>query len=167
MQDNDTEMYSTHNEGKSIVAERFLKFHKYVSSISKNVYTNKLDDIINEYSNIYHGTIKMRSVAVTSSTCIDFNVNSSDKDPGYEIGDLVRILQYKIIFAKGCPLNWCDEVFVSKKVKNTVPWTFAISDLNDVEIVRTFYEKGFQKTNQTEFRVIQRKGDKLYVKWKH
>ena len=106
MQDNDTEMFSTHNEGKSIAAERFLKFHKCVSSISKNVYTNKLDDIINEYSNIYHGTIKMRSVAVTSSTCIDFNVNSSDKDPGYETGDLVRILEYKVIFTKGCPLNW-------------------------------------------------------------
>ena len=64
--------------------------------------------------------------------------------------------------------NWSEEVFVIKKVKNTVPWTYVIKDLNGEEIIGTFYEKEWQKTNQEEFRiekVIRRKGDKLYVKW--
>ena len=85
---------------------------------------------------------------------------------------LVIILQYqntKNIFAKGYTPNWSEEVFVIKKVKNTVPWTYVINDLNGEEIIGTFYEKELQKTNQKEFRiekVIKRKGDKLYVKWK-
>ena len=65
--------------------------------------------------------------------------------------------------------NWSEEVFVIKKIKNTIPWTYFINDLNGEEIIGTFYEKELQKTNQEEFRiekVIRRKGDKLYVKWK-
>ena len=74
-----------------------------------------------------------------------------------------------MIFAKEYAPNWSEEVFVVNKIKNTVPWTYVISDLNDEEIVGTFYEKELQKTNQEEFRiekVIKRKGNKLYVKWK-
>ena len=65
--------------------------------------------------------------------------------------------------------NWSEEVFVSKKVKNTVPWTYVINDLNSEEIIGTFYEKELQKTNQEKFRiekVIERKGNKMHVKWK-
>ena len=78
-------------------------------------------------------------------------------------------MKYKNIFAKDCPPNWSEEVFVIKKVKNTVPWTYVINDLKNEEITGTFYEKELQKTSQEEFRiekVIRRKGDKLYVKWK-
>ena len=85
------------------------------------------------------------------------------------IGDHVRTSKYKNIFAKGYTPNWSEDVFVIKKVKNTVPWTYIINDLNGEEIIGTFYEKELQKTNQKEFRiekVIKRKGDKLYVKWK-
>ena len=69
-------MYSTHNEGKSAVAERFIrtlknKIHKYITSISKNVYIDKLDDIVNKYNNTYHSTIKMKPVDVKSSTYVD------------------------------------------------------------------------------------------------
>ena len=74
-----------------------------------------------------------------------------------------------MIFAKEYAPNWSEEVFMVNKIKNTVPWTYVISDLNDEEIVGTFYEKELQKTNQEEFRiekVIKRKGNKLYVKWK-
>ena len=77
--------------------------------------------------------------------------------------------KYKNIFAKGYVPNWSEEDFVIKKVKNTVLWTYVISDLNREEIVGTFYEKELQKTNQEEFRVekvTKKKGDKLYVKWK-
>ena len=65
--------------------------------------------------------------------------------------------------------NWSEEVFVIKKIKNTVPWTYVIDDLNGEEITGTFYEKELQKIDQQEFRiekVIKKKDDKLYVKWK-
>ena len=91
------------------------------------------------------------------------------KDPKFKIGDHVRISKYKNIFAKGYTPNWSEEVFVISKIKNTVSWTYAISDLNREKIVWTFSEKELQKTNKKEFRiekVIKRRGDKLYVKWK-
>ena len=91
------------------------------------------------------------------------------KYPKFKVGDHIRISKYKNIFAKGYTPNWSEEVFVINKIKNTVPWTYAISDLNGEEITGSFYEKELQKTNQKEFRiekVIKRKGDKLYVKWK-
>ena len=94
--------------------------------------------------------------------------NQIKKILNFKVGDHVRISKYKNIFAKGYAPNW-SEVFVINKIKNTVLWTYAISDLNGEEITRSFYEKELQKTNQEEFRiekVIKRKGDKLYVKWK-
>ena len=81
----------------------------------------------------------------------------------------MRISKYKDIFSRGYTTNWSEEVFVISTIKYTVPWTYVISDLNDEKIDGRFYEKEFQKTNQKEFRmgkVIKRKGDKLYVKWK-
>ena len=167
-------MYSIHNEGKSVVAERFIrtlknKIYKYMTAISKNVYINKLDDIVNEYINTYHRTIKMKPVDVKDNACIDFEKEVNDKDPKFKVGDHVRISKYKSICAKGYMPNWSEEVFAIKKVGNTVPWTYFINDLNGEEIIGTFYEKELQKPNQKEFRiekVIKRKGDKLYVKWK-
>ena len=156
------ETYSIHIEGKSVIAERF-KIYKYITSISKNVYTNKLNDIVNKYNNTYHRTIKMKPndvkpIDVKPSIYVNFNT-----------GDNVRISKYENIFAKGYVPNWSEEVFLIKKVQNTVPWTYLISDLNGVEIVGTFYEKALQKTNQKEFRapkLTKRKSDKLNVKWK-
>ena len=90
----------------------------------------------------------------------------NNKNPKFKIGDIVGISKYTNISAKDYTPNWSKEVFVIKKVKNTVPWTYVISDLKGEEIVETFYENEFQKTNQKEFRiekVIKRKGDKLYV----
>ena len=140
-----------------------------MTSVSKNVYINKLGDIVGEYNNTYHRTIKMKPIDVKDNTYFDFNKEINDKDPKFKINDYVRISKYKNIFAKGYTPNWSEEVFVIKKVKNTVPWTYVINDLNGEEIIGTFYEKELQKTNQQEFRiekVIKRKGDKLYVKWK-
>ena len=167
-------MYSTHNEGKSVVAERFIrtlksKIYKYMTSISKNVYINKLDDVVDEYNNAYHTTIKMKPIDVKDNTYINTDKEIDNKDPKLKVGDRVRISKYKNIFAKCYTPNWSEEVFVIKKVKNTVPWTYAINDLNGEEIMGTFYEKELQKTSQEEFRiekVIKRKGDKMYVKWK-
>ena len=73
------------------------------------------------------------------------------------------------IFAKRYTPNWSEEVFVIIKIKNTVPLTYVISDLNGEEIIGSFYEKELERTNQEEFRiekVLKRKGNKLYVKWK-
>ena len=167
-------MYSTHNEGKSAVAERFIrtlksKIYKYMTSISKNVYIDKLDDIVNEYNNTYHTTIKMKPIDVGDNTYINTSKKINYKDPNFKVCDRVRISKYKNIFAKGYTPNWSEEVFVNKKVKNTVPRTYVINHLNGEEIMGTFYEKELQKTNQEEFRiekVIKRKGDKMYVKWK-
>ena len=146
-------MYSIHNEGKSVVAERFMrtlqnKICKYMISISKNVYIDKLDDIVKKYNNTYHTSIKMKPVDVKDNTYIDFKKEVNDKDPKFKVGDHVRISKYKNIFAKGYTPNWSEEVFVIKKVKNTVPWTYVINDLNGEEIIGTFYEKELQKTNQ-------------------
>ena len=138
-------------------------------SITKNVYIDKLDHIVNKYNNKYHSTIKMKPVDVKSSTYIDSSKQINDKDPKFKIGDIVRILKYKNIFAKGYVPNWSQEVSAIKKVENTVPWTYVIIDLNREETVESFYEKEWQKTNQKEFRVekvIKRKSDKIYVKWK-
>ena len=167
-------MYSIHNEGKSVVAERFIrtlnnKIYKYMTAISRNVYIDKLDDIVNEYNNTYHRTIKMKPVDVKDNTYLDFEKEVNDKDPKFKDGDHVRISKYKNIFAKGYMPNWSEEVFVIKNVKNTVPSTYLINDLNGEEIIGTFYEKELQKTNQKEFKiekVIKRKGDELCVKWK-
>ena len=166
-------MYSTHNEGKSVVAERFIrtlknKIYKHMTAISKNVYFDVLDDIVDEYNNTYHKTIKM-PIDVKSDSFAEYNEESNEKDPKFKVGDHTRISKLKNVFAKGYTPNWSEEVFVVKKVKNTVPWTYVISDLNGEEIVGSFYEKELQKTNQKEFRiekVIKRKGNKLYVKWK-
>ena len=89
-------MYSIHNEGKSVAAERFIrtlktKIYKYMTSISKNVYIDKLDDIVNEYNNTYHRTIKMKLVDVKDNTCIDFKKEVNDKDPKFKVGGHVRI----------------------------------------------------------------------------
>ena len=175
LRDNDVVMYSTNNEGKSVVAERFIrtlksKIFKYMTSISKNVYIDKLDDIVNDtYHNTYHTAIKMKPIDVKDNAYINTDKKTNNKDPKFKVGDRVRISKYKNIFAKGYTPNWSEEVFVIKKVKNTVPWTYVINDLNGEEIMETFSEIELQKTNQEEFRiekVIKRKGDKMYVKWK-
>ena len=167
-------MCSIHDEGKSIAAERFIrtlktKIYKYMTSASKNVYIDKLDDIVDEYNNTYHRKIKMKPVDVKDNTYFVFKEIFNDKDPKFKVLDHARISKYKNIFGKGYTPNCSEEVFVTIKVKNTVPWTYLITYLNGKEITGTFYEKELQKTNQQEFRiekVIKIKGHKLYVKWK-
>ena len=167
-------MYSTHIDGKFVIAERFIrklknKIYKYMTSISKNVCIDKLDNIINEYNNTYHRTIKMKPSDVKGNTYINIGKEVNDKGPKFKVGDHVIISKYKNIFAKGYTPNSSEEIFVIKQIKNTVPWTYVINGLNSEEIIGIFYEKELQKTNQKELRiekVIKKKGNKLYVKWK-
>ena len=140
-----------------------------MTAISKNVYHNVLDDNVDECKNTYHRIITMKPIDVENDSFAEYNEESNEKDPKFKVGDHISISKYKNIFAKGYDPNWSEEIFVVKKIKNTVPWTYVISHLNGEEIVGSFYEKELQKTNQKEFRnekVIKRKGNKLYFKWK-
>ena len=137
--------------------------------ISKNVYIDKLDDIVNKYNNTYHSTIKMKIVDVKPRTYIESSQETNYQDPKFKIDDIIGISKYKNIFAKSYVPNWSEEVFVIKKVKNTVSWTYVISHFKGEENVGTFYQKKLQTSNQKEFiveKVIKRKSDKLFVKWK-
>ena len=116
-----------------------------MTSVSKNMYIDKLDDIVNKYNNTYHGTIKMKTVDVKWNTYIDSSKEINDKDPKFKISDIVRISKYKNIFANVFTLNYSEEVFVIKKVKNTLPGIYVINDLHGEEIFWTFYEKELQK----------------------
>ena len=143
-------MYSTYNEGKSVVAERFIrtlknKIFKHMTAVSKNVYFDVLDDILNKYKNTVHRAIKMKPIEVTSDSYAEYNEDSNKNEPKFKVGDCVRISKHKTVFAKGYTQNWSEEVFVVSKIKNTVPWTFVISDLNDEPIAGMFYEKNCKK----------------------
>ena len=116
-----------------------------------------------------HRSIKVKPIDVTHDSYAEYNEDSNEKDHKFKVGDRVRISKNKNIFAKGYTQNWSEEVFVVSKIKNTVPWTYVVSDLNGEEVTGSFYEKELQKTNQEKFRiekVLKRKGDKLNVKWK-
>ena len=106
----------------------------------------------------------MKPIDVTDDSYAEYNEDSNKK-----VGNYVRISKYKNIFAKGYTLNWSEDVFVASEIKNTVPLTCVINDLNGEEITGSFYKKELYKINQKEIRiekVLKRKGNKLYVKWK-
>ena len=111
LQENDIEIFSTRLEGKSVVAVRFIrtlktKIYKYITSISKNVRIDKLNDIVNKYNNTNQNTIKMKPVDLRSSTFINFGVENNDNDPKFEVDDCVRIWKYKSIFTKVDTSSW-------------------------------------------------------------
>ena len=122
LRDNDIVMYSTHNEGKSVVAERFIrtlksKISKYMTSISKNVYIDRLDDIVDEGNNTYHITIKMKPIDVKDNTYINTSKEINNKDSKFKVGDHIRISKYKNIFAKGLCLIVVKTYLLLKKLK--------------------------------------------------
>ena len=124
-----------------------------MTSISKNVFIDKLDDIVDEYNNTYHRTIKMKPIDVKENTYLNTDKEVNVNYPKFKVGDHVRISKYKNIFVKGYTPNWSEEIFIIKEIKNTVPWTYVIIDLNDQKIIGTFYQKELQKTNQQKFRM--------------
>ena len=98
-------MYSTQNEGNSVVAERFIrtlknKIYKHITAISKNFYVEVLNDIVDEYNNTYHKSIKMKPVDVGDDRFAEYNKKSIEKDPKFKAGNHVRISEYQNIFAK-------------------------------------------------------------------
>ena len=120
---NDVEIYSIHNKGKSAAAEKFIrtlktKIYKYMTSVSKNVYINKLDDIVGEYNNTYYRTIKMKPVDVKDNTYIDLKKEVNDKDLKFKVGDHVRILNIIIFLLKDTHQTGLKKSFLLVKLKN-------------------------------------------------
>ena len=173
LQNNGINIYSTHDEGKSVIAERLIKtlknkIYKYKTSVSKNVDIDKLDEAVNKYNNTYHGAIKMKPINVNSSKYISSRKEINDKDLKFKVCVLLEYQNIKI-FLRKVTLHIGLKMFLwLKKVTNAVPWTYAINDFNGEEIFQTFYEKELQKRkNKKESRiekVNRRKGNKLYVK---
>ena len=112
-----------------------------MTTISKNVYINVLNDIVNKYNNTVHRTIKMKPIDVTGDSYVEYNEDFNKKGPKFKVNDHVRISKHKNIFAKWYVPNWSEEVFIVNEIKNTVPSTYTISDLNGEKVIETFYEK--------------------------
>ena len=127
-------LYSMHNEGKSVVAERFIrtlksKLYEHMTAVLRDVYY-VLDDVVKKYNNKWHSTIKIKPKDVGDDNFTEYVDEPNEKSPKFKVDDRVRISKYKNVFAKGYTPNWSEEVFVVSKVKNTVPWTYEINDLN-------------------------------------
>ena len=151
LSDNDIIMYSTYNEGKSVVAERFIrtlknKLYKHMTATRKNVYYDVLDDVVKKYNNTKHSTIKMKPIDVGDNNKIVYIDDHNEKDSRFKVGDRVRIYKFENIFAKGYTPNWSKEIFIVDKVNDTVPYTYNLKDLNDEEIIGSFYDNELQKT---------------------
>ena len=151
LSDNDIIMYSTYNEGKSVVAERFIrtlknKSYKHMTATGKNVYYDVLDDVVNKYNNTKNSTIKMKSIDVKHNNERVYIDEHNEKDSRFKVGDRVRISKFKNIFAKGYTPNWSTEIFIVDKINNTVPYTYNIKDLNGEEIIGSFYDRELQKS---------------------
>ena len=150
LSDNDIIMCSTYNEGKSVVAEKSIrtlknKLYKHMTATGKNVYYDVLDDIVNEYNNTKHSTIKMKAIDVKDNKRVYIDEHN-EKDSRFKVGDRVRISKFKNIFAKGYTPNWSTEIFIVNEINDTVPYTYNIKDLNDEEIIGSFYDRELQKS---------------------
>ena len=151
LSDNDIIMYSTYNEGKSVVAERFIrilknKLYKHMTATGKNIYYDVLDDVVDKYNNTKHSTIKMKPIDVKDNNKRVYIDEHNEKDSRFKVGDRVRISKFKNIFAKGYTPNWSKEIFIVDKINDTVPYTYNIKGVNHEEIIGSFYDRELQKT---------------------
>ena len=151
LSDNNIIMYSTYNEGKLVVAEILIrtlknKLYKHMTATGKNVYYDVLDDIVNEYNNTKHSTIKIKPIDVGNNNKRVYIDEHNEKHSRFKVGDRVRISKFKNIFAKGYSPNWNREIFIVNKRNDTVPYTYNIKDLNDEEIIGRFYDRELQKS---------------------
>ena len=151
LSDNDIIMYSTFNESKLVIAERFIrtlknKLYKHMTATGKYVYYDVLDDVVNEYNNTKHNTIKMKPKDFKNDNKRVYIDEHNEKDSRFKVGDRVRISKFKNIFAKGYTPSWSREIFIANKINDTVPYTYNVKDLNDEEIIGSFYDKELQKS---------------------
>ena len=116
-----------------------------MTAIGKNVFYDVLDDVVNEYNNTKNSTIKIKPVDVIDNKRVYIDKHN-EKDSKFKVGDRVRIYKFKNIFTKGYTTNWSKKIFIVDKVNDTVPYTYNLKDLNDEEIIGSFYDKELQKT---------------------
>ena len=168
---NDIEIYSTHNEGKSVIATKIIrtlksKIYKYMTSVSKTVLIDKLDAIVNKYNSTYYSTIKMKPVYVKSSTYIDSSKEINDKDPKFKLVILLEYWSIKIFLQKATLKIGLKKFLWLKKLKILCCGHILLMVLMEKKLLESFYIKELLKTNQRELKieeVIKKEGDKLYV----
>ena len=176
------ELYSTENEEKSSVVERWIrtmkeKMWKYFTDNNTSVYIDILPDLVEDYNNTRHSSIKMTPVEASKKkneltvwrNLYPGRLKNIDINPKFSIGDKVRISKKKNTFEKGYTTRWTEEIFTITKINHTSPVTYKIADLNGEEIDGSFYEPELQKTSQQLFRiekVIEKGKNKSLVKWK-
>ena len=174
------ELYSTENEEKSCVVERWNrtmreKMFKYFTANSTRRYIDVLNEMVNSYNNTRHSSIKMTPAKASlkaneKTVWMNLFGNEIHKaiKPKFSIGDKVRITKKKNIFEKGYTPRWTEEIFTISTIQYTDPPTYKITDANDEEIQGSFYEQELQKSTQEIFRiekVIRKRGNKSLVKW--
>ena len=176
------ELYSTENEEKSSVVERWIRtmketMWKYFSAESTNVYIGVLPDLVKEYNNTRHSSIKLTPTNASKKenelrvwrNLYPDHLKIKDIKPKFSVGNKVWISLIKNTFEKGYTTRWTEEIFTIIEVKRTLPVTYRIVDLNGEEITGTFYKPELQKNSQELFRiekVIKRGKKKYLVKWK-
>ena len=176
------ELYSTENEEKSCIVERWNRtmkerMFKYFTEKSTYKYINIIDDLVHQYNTSYHSSIKMTPEEASQPKNKQRVLKHLYSDrpelielPRFAVGDYVRISKKKSTFEKGYTPNWTEEIFKISDIQYTTPITYKLVDLNQEEIKGTFYEKELQKTVHTELfrieKVIKRRGDRSLVKWK-
>ena len=117
-----------------------------MTATSKNVYYDVLDDVVNKYVNTKHNTIKMKPIDVKNNNKRVKIDEHNEKDSRFKVGDRVRISKFKNVFAKGDTPNWSTKIFIVHKINDTGPYTYNLKDLNDEEIIGSFYDRELQKT---------------------
>ena len=176
------ELYSTENDEKSSVVERWIrtikeKMWKYFTDNNTYTYIDILPDLVEDYNNTVHSSVKMSPIEASKKeneltvwrNLYPDRLKINDLRPKFSVGDEVRISKKKTTFEKGSTTRWTEEIFTITRIQNTNPITYKVADLNGEEIKGTFYEPELQKTNQQIFRiekVIEKRKDKSLVKWK-
>ena len=178
----DIELYSTENEEKSSIAERWIrtmkeKMFKYFTDNNTNKYIDVLPDLVEDYNNTVHSSTKLTPVEASKKenelkvwrNLYPDRYKTSRLNPKFSVGDEVRITKKKKVFEKGYTTRWTEEIFTIKEIRETNPITYKLEDLQGEEIKGTFYEPELQKTEQQIYRIekiIKKEKGKSLVKWK-
>ena len=176
------EIYSTENEEKSSIVERWIrtmkeKMWKYFTDNNTYTYIDVLPDLVEDYNNTVHSSTKLTPVEASKKkneltvwrNLYPDRLKIHDLTPKFSVGDKVRITKKKKVFEKGYTTRWREEIFKIMEIQNTNPITYKLEDLNEKEIKGTFYEPELQKTKQQVFRIekVLKKGkNKSLVRWK-
>ena len=178
----DIELYSTENEEKSSIAERWIrtmkeKMFKYFTDYNTNKYIDVLPDLVEDYNNTVHSSTKLTPTDASKEenelkvwrNLYPDRYKTSRLNPKFSVGDEVRITKKKKVFEKGYTTRWTEEIFTIKEIRETNPITYKLEDLQGEEIKGTFYEPELQKTEQQIYRIekiIKKEKGKSLVKWK-